>query len=350
MDVMDITSIETGLMGQAEHCLQNDAPVTAKIITAQLALMKGSTRCGQRIAHWPGKPLEDAMPLRLTGGLHYLYLSGLEPRLSAIYGGAVTEQESIDALIEQIVAHHDEKLLPWLDGPPQTNEAGRSANFMAALLWLSDKVGPRFELLELGASAGVNSMMDRYHYDLGGVSAGPKDSPMQIRPDWSGNPPPDRPVEIVAIRGCDRQPIDLTDPDTAMQLMGYIWPEMPVRFERMKAAIALAKQQAPDVVQADAADWAEQQLALPQQPGVCRVLIHSIVWQYLPPETRARIETAMARSTQAATPESPLAWVALETNRATFRHEMHVRYWPGGGEPALLTEAHAHGAWVKWLG
>ena len=32
-----------------------------------------------------------------------------------------------------------EALLPWLDGPPQTNEAGRSANFIAAMLWLADQ-------------------------------------------------------------------------------------------------------------------------------------------------------------------------------------------------------------------
>jgi len=27
-----------------------------------------------------------------------------------------------------------------------------------------------------------------------------------------------------------------------------------------------------------------------------------------------------------------------------------VRYWPGGGEPVMLGEAHPHGAWVEWLG
>jgi hypothetical protein len=40
--------------------------------------------------------------------------------------------------------------------------------------------------------------------------------------------------------------------------------------------------------------------------------------------------------------------VRLETNRATFRHELTVRYWPGGEESAMLAEAHPHGAWVEW--
>ena len=46
--------------------------------------------------------------------------------------------------------------MPWLDGPPQTNEAGRSANFAAAFLWLVDQGLPAdFELMEIGSSAGI---------------------------------------------------------------------------------------------------------------------------------------------------------------------------------------------------
>jgi len=350
MDIMDLENIAEGLRGQAEHCSRNDAPITASIVLSQLALMQGDTKCGLRIAHWPGKPLEDAMPLRLTGGLHHLYLTGREPRLAEVYEGRIKDQIAIDALIEQVVQDHDEALLPWFDSPPQTNEAGRSANFMAGLLWLSGKAGSRFELLEIGASAGVNTMMGRYHYNLGGVDVGPKDSPMQIKPDWQGPPPPDAPVEIVHARACDQNPIDLTGADTAMRLKGYIWPEMPARFERMEAAITLAKQQPPDLTKADAADWVEEQLNQPQDEGVSRVLMHSIVWQYLPPATRSRIEKAMEVAGANATNQRPLAWISLETNRKTFSHELIVRYWPGGGEPVKLGEAHAHGTWVKWAG
>src|SRR3546814_17220617 len=63
----------------------------------------------------------------------------------------------------------------WRDGPPQTNEAGRSSNFVAAMLWLADqRLPPRFQCLEIGSSAGINLMLDRYHYDLAGVQVGPQ--------------------------------------------------------------------------------------------------------------------------------------------------------------------------------
>ncbi|MEQ1689564.1 MAG: DUF2332 domain-containing protein [Sphingopyxis sp.] len=337
--VMDEGQITFGIRFQAEHCRRNDAPVTARIIEAQLALMAGDTMCGARIANWPGLPLEDAMPLRLAGGYHHLLLTGDDVRLAPVYRGEVTDQADVDAIVAAVTAKHDARLLPWLDGPPQTNEAGRSASFMAGLLWLSGKVGPRFELNELGASAGINTMMERYHYDLGGVTAGPVESPMQIKPEWRGSAPPQAEVEVISIQGCDQAPVDLSDPAAAMRVKSYVWPENDARLARMDAAIAFAAQKKPDVVRADA-----------QAEGVTRVFNHSIVWQYIPEARRTKIEQAIFAAGADATLRCPLAWMILETNRATFKHELRVRYWPGPEQWHMLAHAHAHGAWVEWLG
>ena len=347
---METRDVRQGIAWQAEHSRRNDAPVTARVVMALLMLMEDDTATGRRIAGWQGHLLEDAMPLRLAGGFHNLHLTGSESRLGSIYSGAITDQHEIDSILRVVTRDHDARLVRWLDGPPQTNEAGRSASIMAALLWLSQRLGPRFELLEIGASAGANTMIDRYAYDLGGTRVGPGNAPVLIHPDWRGSPVPQGDVEIVALRGCDKAPIDLSDPDQALRLKSYCWPENTARMARLDAIIALAREKRPDLTTADAADWVEQQLQLPQVPGVTRVLYHSIVWQYIPSEGRARIESAMAQAAARATPDRPLAWIMLETNRQTFRHELRVRFWPGGDEAQLLGEAHAHGAWVEWYG
>ena len=157
-------------------------------------------------------------------------------------------------------------------------------------------------------------------------------------------------MEIVSIAGCDVAPIDLTDEAQALRLKSYVWPDTPGRLQRIDAAIAFARQKLPRLERAEAADWVEARLAEPQAQGVTRVLVHSIAWQYLPPASRDRIEAAMAAAGARATAERPLAWVTVETNRATFRHELRCRFWPGGAEEALLGEAHAHGAWIEWFG
>jgi hypothetical protein len=345
--VMDARDVPGAIAWQADHATNNGAPCTARVVRAQLALLSGETETGRALASWPGIPLEDALPLRLAGGFHHLVLSGADTRLGAVYRGDVTDQGEVDALIVDLARQHDAALLPWLDGPPQTNEAGRSASIMAALLWLSPRLGPRFEMNELGASAGVNTMMERYRYDLGGTKVGPEASPMQIRPEWRGVPPVLAPVEITAIQGCDRAPVNLADPAAALRLKSYVWAEVTERMARIDAAIRLAGERAPDLVQMDAGDWVDLRLAAPLEADTTRVFYHSIVWQYLPPETRARITSAITRAGEAG---QRLAWIMLETNRETFRHELTVRHWPGGDVSVLLGEAHAHGAWVAWRG
>ena len=339
---------------QAEHCLRNDAPVTARVLLALAGLLGadleiGGLAVGARMRDWPGLALADAMPLRLAAGFHHLALSGADARMAPVYAGTVTAQAEVDALVLAVARDHDAALLPWLDGPPQTNEAGRSASIVAGLLWLAARgVASRFAMNEIGASAGANTMIDRYAYDLGGVRVGGPSS-VTIRPVWRGGPPPAARVEIVAIEGCDQAPIVLADPAAALRLKAYVWPENTARLARLDGVTALARAAPPRVARADAADWVEARLALPQEAGVCRVLYHSIVWQYISPAGRARIEAAMEAAGSRATAERPLAWIMLETDRATFRHELRVRHWPDGGDWHLLGAAHAHGAWVEWF-
>ena len=348
--VMEIADVREAIEWQARHSESAGAPCTARVIRAELAILETDSATGRRMANWQGLSLADAMPLRIAGGLHWLYLSGEDRRLEPVYGGLLTDQGAIDAIVADMAVRFDARLMPWLDGPPQTNEAGRSASVMAGLLWLSGRLGPRFELNEIGASAGVNTMMGRYFYDLGGTTAGPSLSRMRIAPEWRGSPPPANPVEIVAARGCDRAPVDLTDPDQALKLKAYVWAEAAERMARIDTAIAMAQRAAPELERMDAVDAVRDMLARPQEAGVTRVLFHTIVWQYLPEASQDAITAMMEDAGHAATAERPLAWVSLETNRATFAHELRVRYWPGGDQAVHLANAHPHGAWVEWLG
>lgn len=334
---------------QAEYAFKNLAPITGRVVRARMALLGGTTQVGRRIAAWPDSAGQDALPLRLNGGLHMLHMTGRDDRLAPIFTGTMTDQDAIDRVIADVVADHDAALLPWLDGPPQTNEAGRSASIMAALLWLSGRLGPHFELNELGASAGVNTMMDRFAFDLGGVTTGPADSPLSLVPEWKGPPPPANPVVIDAIRGCDVSPLDLTDPAQALRLKAYVWPDAAIRLDRLDAAVTLAQAKPPRVDKCDAGAWIAARLSAPQHADTTRVVFHSIVWQYLPEATQAAITAEIEAVGADATASRRLAWVRLETNRTTFRHELSVRYWPGGEDEVVLGTAHAHGAWVEWF-
>ncbi len=342
-------AVETAFANQVAYCLAAGAPVTGRVCAALGELVARGERGAviERVRAWSAAPLADALPLRLAGGIHSLHLSRAEPALEAVYD-AESEADAVP-IVAKALHDHEAALLPWLDGPPQTNEAGRSANFIAAMLWLAEQgLPPRFQCLEIGSSAGINLMLARYRYDLAGVVVGPDSAAMRFAPEWEGNPPPDRAIEIASTKGCDVAPVDLTDPAEALRLKAYIWPEHIVRFERMEAAVAEARREAPDLVRMNAADFVEAELAKPQEEGITRALMHSIVWQYVPADQQARVTAAMEAAGARATPERPLAWIKVEANRTTHRHELVVRYWPGGEQPVLLAVSHPHGASIAW--
>ena len=349
MDTKGKGAVETAFSNQVTYCEHAGAPITARVVGAVAQVLAGedSNALLERIRRWHGAPLADALPLRIAGGVHALHLAGDAPELMPIYRGIPADDA---AIMTDVLLGHEAQLMRWLDGPPQTNEAGRSANFIAAMLWLAGQgLPPKFECLEIGSSAGINLMLDRYGYDLGGVAVEPPDPVMQFAPEWNGASPPDKTIEIVSTKGCDVAPVDLTDPDQALRLKAYIWPEHTIRFERMEAAVHAASERAPDIVKSDAADFVESELARPQEEGTTRVLMHSIVWQYVPKDQQERIAQAMAAVGAQATPERPLAWVSVEADRTVHRHKLTVRYWPGGEDEVQLTWSHPHGADIEWL-
>ncbi|MEM9312321.1 MAG: DUF2332 domain-containing protein [Pseudomonadota bacterium] len=354
--IMAIKEFDVAIAWQADHAYQAGARCTARVIRALGKVRETDTKLAQRMRAWKGLTLKDAMPLRVTGGLHHLALTRTDERLVPVYNEELTDQDAIDAIVVDMVAQHDAELVPWLDGPPQTNEAGRSASLMGGLLWLAQRVPPRLELFELGASAGVNTMLDRYRFDLGGTKVGPPTSVMQIAPEWRGVGAPPRPpsgFEIASVRGCDVAPIDLSDPDSALKLKAYVWPDAPERMARIDAAIQLALEDAPDVVLEDAADFVKAMFDEPQPAGTTRAMFHSIMWQYLPNAAQDAITAMFEQRGATASRERTLAWVCLETDPATFRHELTVRCWagePSDGQPMKLAYAHPHGAWVEWIG
>jgi len=333
---------------QAGYCAAMDAPITARISAVLGETLTRDSETGRRVLDWPGEPVADALVLRLIGGLHALHRRGV-PELAPVFAGAEADTARIGAILRGVLAAHDAELLPWLKGPPQTNEAGRSAGLMTGILHLAARYGPRFDVLEIGSSAGLNLLIGRYCFDLGGVRTGPADSPVAIRPEWRGPPPPDAPVGIVSARGVDIQPLDLSGARDAERLQAYCWVENGERQARLEKAIAMVREQGVDLAQGDAADWLEARLAEPQPEGVTRVLMHSVVWQYLPEATQRRIADAMLAAGVRATAARPLGWVMMEPNRDLHRHEVRVRGWPGETPMQLVALTHAHGAWVQGL-
>lgn len=338
---MSERSVRSAFIAQAGFCDAMDAPLTGRVAAGLAEALDHNTETGRRVLAWPGNPIEDALPLRLVGGLRALALSGEALDLAALFEGRGNPVLTLAAALRD----HDAALIPWLGGPPQTNEPGRSAALMLGLMLAARTFGQPLDVLEIGSSAGLNLLIGRYAYDLGGTPVGPP-SPVTLRPEWRGAPSEPVAVTVPSARGVDIAPLDLTDPADANRLRAYVWADHPDRYERLDAAIAMFAADPPMLEQGDAADWVEARLAEPQPVGHTRVLMHSVVWQYLGPERQRRIAAVLDAAGKRAAPDRPLAWVRLEPDRDLARHQVHATLWPGG-KTHHLAMSHPHGRWIE---
>ncbi len=300
------------------------------------------------VDHWNRNPVDDAVPLRLLGGVHHIVLNGGAPDLARHYpstGGQPKWPDCGDAFLDTVAGHVADLRTAMLR-PPQTNEVGRSGVLIGGLLVAAQIIDMPLELLEYGASAGLNLRLDAYRYDFGRAGWGDATSPVVIHTTWRGAPPNvDRPLHIEARRGCDTSPVDIGNPDDVNRLLSYVWPDQTQRIDRARRAVEFARRNPVTVDVADADVWLDDQLR-DRRPGHLTVVIHSAVRQYLGRELRSRVDAIIRSRGEEATRHAPLAELSLEPGRKHF--VLRLRLWPRGLD-LLAAEAHPHGAWAEWF-
>ncbi len=351
---MPADAIRAAFRNQADWCRTGGAPFMAVLCDALAAVFDETSATGRAVLGWPGVPHRDALMMRVTGGLNALVRAGNAPAIAPLYPpAAVPDAETMQAALRLALADpaFDAALLPWLDGPPQTNEVGRSGVLMPGLMAIAATTGFPLRLFELGASAGLNLQLDRFHYTLAGIESGPAEAGVRLAPKWRGGPPPAADVRVIARRKVDIAPLDAADPATAARLLAYIWPDQPERVARATAAIAVAAANPPPLDRADAAAWVEAQVT--PEAGSTGVVYHSIAFQYFPADSRARIEAHLEAAGARATPDAPLAWLRYEFDNAEAADALptlRLRLWRGGAaDERLLARVHPHGTFVEWL-
>jgi hypothetical protein len=293
-----------------------------------------------QVLGWPGDPSSkaDSVPLRLAGGLHALVLTGQDPALAAAYADPAADPTGPALLAIQ---RHPAFLLDWLASPPQTNEVRRSAILIATGHWLTARFGLPLILSELGASAGLNLLWDRYALSVHGRTFGPPKAALTLTPDWTGPLPPSSPPTILDRRGVDLNPLDPVS--DRLRLLAYLWADQPDRIARTRIALDLAAQLDPQVDCADAADWLEARVATPT-PDAMHLIFHTVAWQYFPPATQARALAAM----DAAGRDRPLARLSMEACGTSPGAALTLTLWPGG-DTIPLGRADFHGRWIDWV-
>jgi hypothetical protein len=202
--------------------------------------------------------------------------------------------ESADRLVEIVREDHRRIRALMLSRTTQTNEPARCAVLLPLLAQLSQPLA----LLEVGASAGLCLLPDRYGYDYGAVKIAPAAAQAPIfRCRASGAVPlPGAVPRIVWRRGLDLNPIDLRSDEEVAWLETLVWPGQEERARGLQAAIDVARRETPEVVKGDLLSGLEGLMAT--APGdATLVVFHTAVLTYVTPrESRDRFAESMMNS------------------------------------------------------
>ena len=306
-------------------------------------------------------PHEQQLPVLMLASIHDLVLREPSHELAAWYGSVVESPRSADdprlgPVLRSFLKDRRDQIIELLSTRrTQTNEVGRCALYVLAFSDMAD-VGPLAHI-DVGASGGLNLLLDRYqyHFEPGGVVGNP--SSVVISTDLRGPAPvPSELPEFGAQCGIDISPIDVTDPDAARWLEACCWPDQADRFHRLHAAIELAKLRPPELLAGDAVSSIGMAIER-MSPRGHPVVTNSWVLNYLSGPDRAAYVTEMDRVGG----ERDITWVFLESPDLTPELP-----WPEGiehseqthlaratwrdGQRAVehLALCHPHGFWAHW--
>lgn len=340
---------------QAGHCRSAGSPLTAAVLeTAADDLAAGTGPVAALLRPLEDDPPGSVPPLRVAGALHRLVLQRRAPLLALHYPTVGGTPGDVAPAVRATVEEHLDDLHGLVRRPVQTNEVGRSCALLGGLLEVQRRTGLPVRLLEVGASGGLNLLVDRFAHEVAdGVVLGDPASPVRLVRPWCGAPPSVDParehLRLVERRGCDPAPLDPASTEDRLTLTSYVWADQVERFERLRAALQVAAAHPPVVEQEGAAEFLRVQLAEPRE-GVATVVWHSVVRQYLPPAEREQVAALLATAGARASAQAPLAHLWLEPEQVGdggFAFRLGLTTWPGG-RTEVLADCQGHGPPVVW--
>lgn len=302
----------------------------------------------------PGQPV----PNLFLGAVHAELLAAPQHPLAAYYpsaGGTRPIDSMLGHAFRDFVLEHREPIAELLRTRlVQTNEVRRSVGLLPAFAAVADAAGGApLALFEVGPSAGLNLLFDRYRYDYSGLAAGDPTSPLLLRTELRGTlAPSEVRVPEVAVRwGIDLNALDVRSEADMGWLRALLWPEHADRRAVLDAAIEIAAHQPPEVVSGDLFERLPDAVSSAPREAV-PVVFATFVLNQFSVEMRERLRALLLELSMAQT-----IHLVVVGYRDYFTPEIgddgSAQIWlatlaHGVGSARRLGRMSAHGWWLEW--
>jgi len=291
-------------------------------------------------------------PNMLFAAVQYLLLGGEQHELREHYpilGGEAEPQGRMFPKFRDFCVAHRDAIVPLLKTRrTQTCVLRRCVCLLPAFARVVSEAPGPLAMLEIGPSAGLNLLWDRYRYDYSGeLRWGDPKSEVLLDTQRRGDVPlPDLPdpTNVAWRTGVDLHPVDVGDDDQVRWLRALIFPEHLERHAQLSAAIRIARARPPRIVEGDAAERLPALLSKAPADSTLVVFATHALYQF-PREALVQVLRSLQRHGE----QRPLFFVSMEFTAVRHSELFLTRYAGGARETTKLANCNPHGHWLEWL-
>jgi hypothetical protein len=301
-----------------------------------------------------GAQEKAALPNLFFAAVHLLLLNGEHHQLAAFYPSLNNSSRHYDYVypyFRSFVLEHGEQIRDiMVTHSVQTNEVGRCAVLVPAfdLVAAQTKRQP-LTMIEIGSSAGLTLLWDRYHYRYGeSLECGDPNSKVRIECSLRGEvrpPIPGQLPKLASRTGIDLSPIDLKNTENIQWLRALVWPDNEKRARQLEPAIRLAKQAPPRIMAGNALDLLPNLIdKVPEKAPLC--IYHSFTLTLASREPREKLHSLLTEASRKR--DLFLVWIEWPTDSETPLLGL-AKFSNDAKTETILARCHSHGEWLEWL-
>jgi len=360
----DLTGLATMLRYFAEQEFRGSSPLYERLATE---LADEPELAAPLLAAEP----EHRRALLYFAATQYLLRTAApeHPLAGYLLGGRTGDDGLRVAFADFLAGHREELAKLCATRTTQTNEPRRCTSLRPGFGLAASMSGCRpLALLELGTSAGLLLLADRYGYRYTGDGGRAEQHGRAVPeltlecavPGGGWPEPAGTPIRVAARTGVDLNPLDPADPDTAAWLRSCVWPEHTERLRRLDAAFALARTVRPQLIRGDMVAALPQAFAATPS-GAVPVVFTSHALTYLPAGTRQALvrqlhELGARRDMFLVMNEGAASGVDLfaadprppRPSSNAIAVVTLVAWRKGRATVTVLGRACPHGSWLEW--
>jgi hypothetical protein len=308
-------------------------------ISGDNELLELSSHCS------PGQPI----PNMLFASVHYLLLSGVNHKLKEFYPSVTNDplplEKSFPPFKNFCQEHRNEIIHLLRNKLVQTNEIRRCTYLYPSFCYIYNKVKKPLSLIEIGTSAGLQLLWDRYSYSYGTHSVyGDLSSSVHLTADLrNGNVPVllQNSPPVVSKIGIDLHVCNLSNKEDCLWLKSLVWSEHKERLKLLEKAAQLFTLNQVNLVEGDGVslllDVAKQ---VPKDSILC--IFHTHVANQIPDDVKRKLMDNVR---------------AIGAKRDVFHlynnvsdiRKLHLDYFINRVEfNEVIGETDGHGRWFDW--